>query len=189
MGSADPVAVARVADELLSRPPSLATARLLAIDGPAGSGKSTLARAVERVLSGRGVRTDVLGLDAMYAGWTGLDDTLEPRVLDQVLRPLVAGREARWLSYDWNVNEFRDWHNLPLPDVLVLEGCGAGARAYAAYTTLLVWVETTVERRTERAIARDGVELLDNWAAWSVLEQRCFELNRTRERAEIRITT
>ena len=180
---------ARLTDALLARRPTLATARLLAIDGPAGSGKTTLAHRVETALTSAGCRAALLSLDDLYEGWTGLTPALDERVAAQVIEPLAAGRPARWRAADWAAGGFGDWHDLPLPDVLVLEGCGAGARRHAPYTTLLVWVEAAVTTRTERAVARDGVDVLAHWAAWAEAEERTFRTNDTRARADLRLHT
>jgi uridine kinase len=193
MASAEPAPsageVESVADRLLSLPPTLGRVRMLAIDGPAGSGKSTLAAAVsDRLAAGdRQVRT--VSLDDLYEGWTGLDEGLEDRVLSQLLQPLAAGRAARWQAYDWAGDTFGDWHDLPVPDVLVLEGCGAGARRFARYLTLLVWIEAQEHTRTARMVARDGAEVLQHLPAWTALERRTFRVNDTRTRADVRLTT
>ncbi len=179
----------RLVKELRSRPPTLGGARLLAIDGPAGSGKTTLARDVSKRLAASGTRVDVLSLDDMYDGWGGLDPALSARVVAQVLRPLAAGRPARWQRYDWAAGDFGEWRELAPPDVLVLEGCGSGARAQAPYTTLLVWLETTPDEALARMLERDGSEVLDHLAAWRLSEQRHFAVNDTRQRADLIIVS
>lgn len=178
-----------VADRLLALPPTLASGRLLAIDGPAGSGKSTLAGEVGHVLRNRGLSTAVVSLDNLYEGWSGLNHELEGRVLDQVVGPLATGRTARWQAYDWAAGSFGRWHDLPPGDVLVLEGCGSGARCLAPYTTLLVWVEANEAVRTERVVMRDGPDVMGLLRAWSDLERQTFAANDTRERADIVITS
>ncbi len=128
-------------------------------------------------------------MDDLYDGWAGLRPSLEPRVLAQVVVPLAAGRAARWQGYDWSAGAFGGWHDLPLPTVLVLEGCGSGARAYAAYSTLLVWVEAEPATRLQRATARDGAAVLAHWAAWTASEERHFALNDTAALADLVLTT
>jgi uridine kinase len=176
---------ARLVHELESRPPTLAGSRLLAIDGPAGSGKTTLAREVARCLADQGVCTEVLSLDDLYDGWEGLRPSLSVRLVDQVLRPLAQGSTARWQAYDWARRGFGAWHEMTPPEVLVLEGCGAGALDQAPYTTLLVWLETTPETGLARMVERDGPEVLDHLAGWRDSERVHFAANRTRERADV----
>jgi hypothetical protein len=71
----------------------------------------------------------------------------------------------------------------------VLEGCGSGARDYAAFTTLLVWVEADQEERIRRGVARDGEQVLPKWLAWMESEERHFAAHGTRDRADVRVST
>jgi uridine kinase len=167
----------------------LGRSRLLAIDGPAGSGKTTLARQVCHRLASEATPVELVSLDELYDGWAGLDESLSSRVVDQLLRPLAHDRTARWQSYDWAVGEFGGWHETAPADVLVVEGCGAGALAVATYTTLLVWVETSADVAWTRLTARDGPGVLDHIAGWQRSEQHHFATNRTRERADVVVVT
>ena len=162
---------------------------MLAVDGPSGAGKTTLARAIARGLAGAGHRARVLSLDLMYDGWAGLTPELERRVCSQVLEPLSRDEVARWRSYDWAVGCFGEWRELPPGDVLVLEGCDAGARIFAPYTTVLVWVEAATDVRARRAVERDGPAVLDHWVGWAAAERRVFARNGTRSRADVRLRT
>jgi hypothetical protein len=188
-----PVTDGPVADclvtELESRAPTLASARLLAIDGPAGSGKTTVARAVVESLVDKGVQAVLLSLDDLYDGWDGLEPGLFSRIIDQVITPLAQSRPARWQAFDWAAGAFGRWHVLAPPQVLVLEGCGSGARALAPYITLLVWLETAPEAAQARIVERDGPEVLDHLLGWRRAEQTHYEANRTRERADVVVAT
>jgi uridine kinase len=163
--------------------------RLVSIDGPAGSGKTSLAEKVAESLALAGLDVAVLHMDDFYEGWDGLRPELEPRLVDQVLDPLAHERAARWQRYDWGAERFGEWVDLPVCDVVVLEGCGSGARAYDAYRTLLVWLEAGRDLRIERGIARDGEGVREHWMAWMETEQRHFDLNETRERADVLMRT
>lgn len=178
-----------IVDLLLSRPARLGRSRLLAVDGPAGSGKTRLAGDVERVLHERGADTATVHLDDLYEGWTGLDTALEMRVITQLLEPLGVGRAARWQRYDWPAGRFDGWVHLPVPDVLVLDGCGSGAQAYDAWTSLLVWLEADPETRLRRGVDRDGEQVRDHWLAWMPLEEEHFAANNTRSRADVHFST
>ncbi len=167
----------------------LGSTRLIAIDGPAGSGKTTLASQLDGCLKGCGLKVATLHLDDLYEGWTGLTRGLETRLLEQVIRPLATGQPARWQRYDWHTGAFTEWTELPSPDVLVLEGCGSGALAYASYTSLLVWVEAKEKERIERGVRRDGPGVLPQWLAWMEQEAAHFATNRTRERAQVHLST
>lgn len=167
---------------LASRPPTLGTGRLLCIDGPAGSGKTTLAAAVA-VASG----ASVLRMDDLYPGWSGLF-TVDEHV-HGVLGPLADGRPGTYRRYDWTADAYAEEHLVSPAPLLVLEGVGAGKRAWAPWTTVTVWVETDDETRLDRGLARDGEEFRQHWVAWMADEARLFADEGTRERADLVLTT
>ncbi len=184
--SADrPTAVAHIVDLVLERPARCGATRVVAVDGPAGSGKTTLAAAVAVEVVRRGRSVVLHHLDDQYAGWAGLDEALALRVREQVLAPLARGEPARWQRYDWEAGRFDRWESFVPPEVLVLEGCGSGARTLAAYLSVLVWVEAAPDERIRRGVARDGEAVLPNWRAWMESEQAHFAANRTRDRADL----
>lgn len=185
----DDNALQRLATMLADRTATLGRSRLVAVDGPAGSGKTTLATELQSVLASGGTEPPVLHMDDLYEGWDGLDDSLERRVVAQVLAPVAQGRAAAWQRFDWHRERFAEWHDLAPPEVLILEGCGSGARAYAAYTTLLVWVEADREERIARGITRDGEQMRHHWMRWTRSEADHFAANHTQARADIAIRT
>lgn len=187
--SSRPTDVASLVNAITSGEARLGSTRLVAIDGPAGSGKTTLAERLRSQLVGLGVDVALLHMDDLYDGWAGLDEALAGRVLAQVVRPLSSGTSARWHRYDWDEGRFGRWETLPPPAVLILEGCGSGARAYASSTTLLVWVEAAKDTRIARGVERDGRQVIDHWLAWMNLEAEHFAVNDTRRRADLRLIT
>ena len=74
-----------------------------------------------------GVATVVFHLDDMYDGWDTEFDELASRVVGQILEPLSRLESGRWQRYDWGAGRFDGWETLVPPEVLILEGCGAGA--------------------------------------------------------------
>lgn len=174
-----------IADDLvecaLSARPRLGGVRLIAVDGPAGSGKTTLADA----LSARGAT--VLHLDDLYEGWSGLEGSLWPRLSAQVLEPLRRGVPGRYQRYDWYSGAFEEWVDVPVPDLLVVEGCGSARRAVDPFAVLRVWVEAPADLRLERGLARDGADAREHWLAWMADEAAHFARERTRERADVRL--
>lgn len=183
--------VAEVVALVLRKSPTLGRSRLLCIDGPAGSGKTSLATELQSELEQRDIGVTTLHMDDFYEGWSGIDatGTLEPRILDQALRPLAKGQRGRWQRYDWKARRFADWRDLPPTDVLIIEGCGSGALAYAPYITVLVWLEADRDTRIARGIERDGEAVLPRWLRWMNSEARHFTANRTRERADVLLCT
>lgn len=179
--------VARVAELALDRAARLGPVRLVCVDGPAGSGKSTFAAALVEHLADRGVGAAVLHLDDLYAGWSGLDGDLAPRLSAQVLEPLRRGRAGRYQRYDWPAERFADWVDVPVPQVLVVEGCGAGRRRIAADAVVLVWVEAPATLRLDRGLERDGERMRPQWERWMREEQVHFARERTADRADVRL--
>lgn len=174
-----------VVGQVLARSPRLGRVRLVCIDGPAGSGKTSFAARLAARLSADAV--GVVHLDDLYDGWSGLDGSLWPRLTAQVLEPLRRGIPGRFQRYDWLSAAFADWVDVPVPDVLVLEGCGAARRAAAPDAVLSVWVEAPAELRLARGLERDGEGLRAEWLAWTVSEAAHFDRERTRDRADVRL--
>jgi uridine kinase len=172
---------------LLSTPPRLGRVRLVAVDGPAGSGKTTLAAAVAVGCVAAGASAQVVHLDDLYAGWSGLDGDLWPRLSAQVLEPLRRGRPGRFQRYDWVAGRFADWVDVPVADVLVLEGCGSGRRDAVRDLGVLVWVEADDDTRLTRGLERDGADALPHWERWMRDEAAHFRREGTRERADVRV--
>ena len=116
----------RVVATARARSPRLGPVRLVCVDGPAGSGKTTAAAAIA---AAAGPGCAVLHLDDLYEGWSGLEGSLWPRLSAQVLEPLRRGLPGRYQRYDWTTGAFAEWVDVPVPDLLVLEGCGSARRA------------------------------------------------------------
>jgi uridine kinase len=176
------VSAAQVLEVVLERPPLLGSTRLVCVDGPAGSGKSTLARGLAGLAG-----CPVVRMDDLYPGWTGLF-SVEPHVLG-LLAPLAHGSPGRYRRYDWDAGRYAEEHEVAPPEVLVLDGVGAGNRAWAGWCSLLVWVEAAREVRFARGIERDGETVRAEWVAWTAEEDRLFAAEGTRERADLVITT
>ncbi len=171
-------------DALLAAPPRLGRTRLLAVDGPSGSGKSTRAVALVAVLRGRGVSTalvrtdDLASWDEPVAWWSRLERG--------VLVPAAAGRAGRFTPTVWDVP--RCDVEVPVTDVLVVEGVSSARRRVAARVSLALWVELApAAARLERAVARDGERERAHLQAWQHFEQGWFDVDDTRARADIEL--
>jgi len=161
----------------------LGTTRLVCVDGPAGSGKTTIAG---RLAGALGPGTAVVHLDDLYAGWT-LTGAVA-RLSAGVLRPVAEGRPGAHSRYDWAAGRFGpDPVPVPVPEVLIVEGCGSSPRALDPWTTLRIWVEAPRDLRTARGLARDGDHLAAHWATWQEREAEVFAAQDTRARADLRI--
>ena len=174
---------AGLAERVCGTPPRLGRTRLVCVDGPAGSGKTTFAGRLAEAL---GPGCVVLHMDDLYDGWTL--DGVAVRLVEEVLQPLAGGRPGAFHRYDWRAQRFDDAPTaVPVPEVLVVEGCGSCPRAVDAWTTLRVWVEAPADLRLRRGLARDGVELEPQWRAWQRAEMAEFARQNTRARADLRV--
>lgn len=176
-----PLDTASITARVLACPARLGGTRLVVVDGPAGSGKSTVAARLAAALDG----AQVVHMDDLYEGWTGLGDDVWRRLRDQVLAPLQAGRPGRYRRYDWDAGRFAEGHDVPVAPVLVVEGVGAAARPVEPLPSLRVWVEAPEALRLQRGLERDGEALRAEWLAWAAREQAHFTADGTQARAEI----
>ncbi|MGN6250944.1 MAG: uridine kinase family protein [Marmoricola sp.] len=170
--------VDRVLGLAASRPPTLGAGRLVCVDGPAGAGKTTLAAALAEA-SG----APVLHVDDLLEGWTGLDTARAQ--LTAVLAALAQGRTARWRRWDWEADHWAEEHRLAPAPLFVVEGVGSARRAWAASTTVLVWVEASPAVRLRRGLARDGEGARAHWERWRDEEAALFAAEGTRARADV----
>ena len=99
----------------------------------------------------------------------------------------AAGVPGRYQRYDWSTGAFADWVDVPVPDLLVVEGCGSARRAVDPVAVLRVWVEAPDDLRLERGLARDGADAREHWLTWMADEAAHFARERTRERADVRL--
>jgi para-aminobenzoate synthetase len=106
-----------------------------------------------------------------------------------VLEPLAAGRAARVPRYDWAARQWAEPAALEPPEVLIVEGVGAGARRAAAFESLLVWLDAPTAVRKQRALARDGETFTPYWDMWAAQEDAMLARERTPQRADLVIDT
>lgn len=156
--------------------------RLVLIDGPAGSGKTTLSADLSALLGG----APVVHMDDLYPGWSGLLAGID-RLDAEILTPLAAGRSAAYRRYDWDLARLAESHDVPPAPVLIVEGCGCGARRFAALTTLLIWVEADDDERLARGLARDGLQSRPHWLRWMTAERELYRTAGTDVRADVRL--
>jgi hypothetical protein len=174
------IAYADLAARVRAAPARLGSVRLVAVDGGAGSGKTSFAARLAAALDG----APVLHTDDLLDGWGDLEGSWS-RVQAQVLAPLEAGFPARWQRYDWLDRAFAEWHDLPVPEVLILEGVGSARTLAQPYLSIGVWVEAPRELCIERAITRDGPNLLAPFLDWLDQEAVHHEREGTRARADV----
>jgi uridine kinase len=153
--------------------------RVVAIDGRSGAGKTLLASRLRTQLG-----APVVSLEDLYGGWDGLEHGIDLLVFE-VLVPVSDERAARVPRYDWLTREWAEPVVLEPPELLIVEGVGAGARRAAAFESLLVWLEAAPSARKQRALDRDGDTFAPYWDMWAAQEDAMLARERTPERADV----
>jgi uridine kinase len=159
--------------------PKAGLTRVVAVDGRSGAGKTSLAARLRSALGAPAV-----ALEDLYGGWDGLERGID-LLVSEVLEPLSAGRAARVPRYDWVTAAWEAPWVLAPPEVLIVEGVGAGARRAAAYASLLIWIEEAESVRKKRALDRDGATFAPYWDMWTAQEDAMLARERTADRADI----
>jgi uridine kinase len=178
-----PLTFAALADRVLASAPRLGGTRLVCVDGPAGSGKTTFAG---RLASALGADAVVVHLEDLYAGWTITGAVA--RLSAGVLRPVADGRPGAFHRYDWTAACFAAGTTpVPVPPVLVVEGCGSSPRSLDRWAVLRVWIEAPAGLRVARGLARDGSDHEPQWRRWQRTEAAEFTREDTRARADLRL--
>ena len=142
---------------------------LIAVDGRSGSGKTTLAVELAALL--RVHRTvSLFHLEDIYPGWHGLAGG-QRRYLETVLRPLAAGKAARWTAWDWVKDDDGASRSTEPADVVILEGVGAAHAAARGLLDAVVWLQAPSADRRARALSRDGAAYEPFWDMWAAQEE------------------
>jgi uridine kinase len=167
----------RLVDLVLRRPGPV---RLVAVDGPGGAGKSTFADRLVAAAEGKAivVRTD---------DFASADEPIDwwPRLLSEVIEPLMDGGAARFQRYDWTTRERAEWVRVPPRPIVIIEGVSSSRRQWSRHLTFSIWIETEAEVRLERGVARDGDDMLAQWQTWMAAEDRHFHQDGARSKANL----
>jgi uridine kinase len=150
------------------------------IDGFGGAGKSSLADDIATAV----VRASVVRVDDFWGpsipewDWTRFDR--------QVLRPLLAGRAARYQVWDWDADVGAEWREIPVGRVVVVEGVSSTRSELAIPWDLTIWVDAPREVRLQRALERDGPALMSRWLDdWIPSEEAYAARERPAERVDL----
>lgn len=110
-----------------------------------------------------------------------------PRLETGVLAPLRAGRPGRYRRVDWSTGVPLPGEEveIPVPEVLVLEGVSSGRARMRPSLSLLTWVDGGSEtERLDRATARDGEESRADLRRWQLFERGWFIVDGTEAAAD-----
>lgn len=180
---ADPADVDAVLAALRLAPARCGRTAVVAVDGPSGSGKTTLARGLVDALG-----CPVVHMDELFPGWDGLADAV-PLLVQQVLVPLSRGERATYRVWDWEASDWGDSRTVDPVPVLVVEGCASSVGEARDFAAVRVWVEAPRGERMRRGITRDGETFRPHWERWAAQEQALFTSDRTRDHADVVVST
>lgn len=138
------------ASTLTSLPASVGDTVLVGVDGFSGAGKTALAEDLA-------VHSDitVISIEEFYLGWAGLAEG-PARAVAGLVEPLRRDEQPRWRAWDWEHEKEGPERERPVRTrVVVLEGCGAGARVLRGHEALTVWVDADPDEREGRLRDRE----------------------------------
>lgn len=150
------------------------------VDGCGAAGKTSLAGTIAAAVP-----------DAVVVH---VDDFSGPRIREwdwprfdaQVVRPLLAGRPARYQRWDWDADRGAEWHDVPPGRTVVVEGVSSTRREVAVPWDLTIWVDAPREVRLARARERDGAAMLARWLEdWMPSEEAYVARERPAERVDL----
>ena len=163
---------------------------LVAIDGGAGAGKSTFARRLRNAL-GAGIDCAMVHLDHFFrtrrqrgSRLARVEDTDWQRLRDEVIRPLRAGRTARFLLYDWALDRLDGWQTVQPAGVVIVDGVSVLRRELAGCFDLAIWLSCPREKRIERLAGR-GDTPPEEIAYWLPSEAAYVAAHAPRQRAHL----
>jgi hypothetical protein len=161
---------------------------IVTIDGPAGSGKTTLAKEIAIEFAASKIDVSIVHLDELYEGWdNALDSVLYERLEAWVLTPLRNGLGPRHLKYDWHLNKFATWSELPVDPIVIIEGVGSGHSTLRKNVSLAIWVEADDHLLLDRVVQRDGEAVRNEMLVWKARERAYFDLHDVRNAAQIHL--
>ncbi|WP_394940182.1 aminodeoxychorismate synthase component I [Psychromicrobium sp. YIM B11713] len=159
----------------MSEPPLTGTSQrstrrplLIAIDGRSGAGKTSLALELASLLREHR-EVSLFHLEDVYPGWNGLAAGVD-RYVQTVLTPLNEGRDARWISWDWQNHFDGAVRETAAAPIVIVEGVGVAHSSAAAFLDVVIWVHAADSVRKERALARDGENYAPYWDRWAAQE-------------------
>ena len=156
-----------LAEKIVSLPPSVGATRLVCIDGRAGSGKTTCALALNDLLP----EALVIHMDDLYNGWhETLDVPLASRVVQQIINPITVGQSSRYQQFNWLLNDFDEWREIPSTQVLLLEGVASAHPLIRQHAALSIWIDIDPATGAQRVLARDGEISAGHIEQWQIQE-------------------
>src|SRR5438270_292388 len=168
---------AQLVDDIRATPSAV---RIVGIDGCGGAGKTTFAQRLAAAANSNWpvIHTDDFATHEEPIEWW-------PRMLEQVIEPLLRSQPAMFRPYDWVHRRPGAPTTIQPSDVVVLEGVGATRKAWRDRLAMSIWVDTDADLRLRRGLDRDGEELADFWHAWRIAEDRYVADEQPQQHADL----
>jgi uridine kinase len=161
---------------------------LLAIDGPAGSGKTTLAAKLEREYQ-LTTTVQVIHMDDLYNGWeNALSEELAEK-LSHIVQSHNSGKDFHLAKFNWASMKFDEGELMLATEVLILEGVGAAQKVVRDAGAMTYWIETPAEIGLQRVLERDGHHLRDLMLKWQTHQDAHFQIDKTAENCDVKLTS
>ena len=161
---------------------------VIAIDGPAGAGKTTLAQELFPAFSTKS-SVQVIHMDDLYDGWGNALSSDLSKILQYLVDQHEAKSPAKIQRYNWESSSFGQSEELPVCDLLILEGVGCGDKELQDHLAALIWMEIDPADGLQRVIDRDGAQVKEEMEKWLGTQAEYFLQHSTREKADFILTT
>jgi uridine kinase len=149
------------------------------VDGLGAAGKTTLARRIVAELD------DAVLLSVDDFGRVGVRGWDRDLFVAQVLTPLLAGRPARYQTWDLLADRPIEWVNIPPGRSVVVEGVSCTDERVPVPWDVTLWVDAPESLRAARIRARDGAPLLERWRDdWLPSEQAYVAAQQPQQRVD-----
>lgn len=175
-------------EELLAQPPRCGATHVIAVDGRAGAGKTTLATELFLMLSVK-MKVTLIHLDDLYEGWELALGSKLTDSLFKLLESVSAGKGAQVRIYDWVEQKFNTVREIPVSDLLIIEGVGSAQKLVREYSTATVWMEIDPKIGLQRVLDRDGASVQSHMELWQIQEEKHFRDDDTQENADFVLST
>ena len=167
---------------------------IVAIDGPSASGKSTLADLLRFVYGCPVVRMDDFFLPRERATKARLNEVGgnldRERFLEEVVRPLKAGKEAVYRVFDCTKQELAKTRKIASSTLVVVEGVYSLHPLFWDLYSLRVFLDVSLGEKIRRIFRRNGRNVALSFRhlrQWLPLENRYFRALDLAKKADLRI--
>jgi len=164
---------------------------IVAVDGRSAGGKTTTAErlraaARERGLTSTVAHTDDIAWHHSFFDWADL-------LVEGVLEPLRRGEDVSCTPPGWVSHGRSGALQVPVCDLVLVEGVGAGRREVAEFLDGVVWVASDLDEAMRRGLDRDVASGVNGdreqatafWHEWMAQELPFQADQRTWERATL----